>query len=195
MNNYPIYIQYSNSPNLINFTESLSTSLEFLEKDFANDYLNIKTATVAGLDNWGIILNQSRIVNSGLAYPGVFGFANGIKPNNTEDYPQNFNHGNFYNPAYQPSIILNDTEYRALLLLLYRKYTTNNSLNDLNNIIQEYALFQGILENKLPFVTSSYNMEITYTFPYIPEPYEINFFLNTDCLAVPAGVIANIIIL
>ena len=193
MFNFPIYLQYqSKAPTFINFVQATANAMLFQNIDFTTDYLNIKTASTAGLDNWGIILNQPRVVYSGLAYAGVFGFDDGVIPSNTDDYPQNFNHGTFYNPAYAPTTSLTDTQYRALLLLLYRKYTTNNSLADLNSIIQEYALFNGA--EGVPYVTSSYNMEITYTFNYTLQPYEINLFLNTDCLAVPAGVTRNVIV-
>ena len=194
MYNYPVYLQYQNTaPKFVNFVQQTANAMLFKDVNFTNDYLNIKTASTAGLDNWGIILNQPRIIYSGLAYSKVFGFANGIKPTNTDDYPQNFNHGNFFNKKYKPTIELSNTQYRSLLLLLYRKYTTNNSLAELNSIIQEYATFQGA--TILPYVTNSHTMEITYTFPNPLEPYEINLFLNTDCLAVPACVRKNIILL
>lgn len=194
MLNYPIYLQYQNTAlKFVNFVQATANAMLFKDVDFTNDYLDIKTASTAGLDNWGIILNQPRVIFSGLAYSKVFGFANGVKPTDTEGYPQNFGHGNFFNKSYQPTISLNDTQYRALLLLIYRKYTTNNSLADLNNIIQEYATFQGSVG--IPYVTTTNQMEITYTFPYALEPYEINLFKNTDCLAVPACVRKNIILL
>lgn len=193
MSNFPMYLQYQNiAPKFNYLVQATANAMLFKDIDFTNDYLNIKTASTAGLDNWGIILNQPRVVHSGLAYDGVFGFDTGVIPQNTSDYPQNFNYGTFYNVDYAPTTSLTDTQYRALLLLLYSKYTTNNSLASLNSIIQQYALFNNAAG--IPYVTSSYDMEITYTFNYPLEPYEINLFLNTDCLSVPAGVHKNIII-
>lgn len=183
---FPIYLQYQNSPKLINLSEKISNSLLFKNWNFPDDYLNIKTANTAGLDNWGKILNQPRTVNSGLAYPKVFGFDDGIKPQNTDDYPQNFYDSNFYNPNFPQTQELNDTQYRALLLLLYRKYTTNNSIYELNGIIREYAVFNE--SPGIPVVFSGYDMSITYKFDYVLQPYEYNLFKRTDCLSVPVGV-------
>lgn len=192
MYNFPIYLQFTNSPVLKNFTNLTANSLLFKEQDFPANYLSIKTANTKGLDNWGIILNQSRTVFTGEPYAGVFGFDDGTIPTNTDDYPQNFNHGTFYNPAYAPTKDLTNDEYRALLLLLYQKYTTNNSLASLNKIIKEYALNRAAAG--IPYVISYYSMNIAYVFPYTPEAYELNLFLNTDLLPVPLGVNVNIIV-
>lgn len=186
-----IYRQYANSPKLISLTQKTANAMLFKDIDFPVDYLSIRTANTAGLDNWGIILNQPRTVRSGLAYDGVFGFANGVTPTDTVTYPQNFYRSNFYNASYSPTTTLTNTQYRALLLLLYRKYTTNNSLKDLNEIIIEYADISGA--SGIPYVFSTYDMSITYKFNYVPLPYETHLFKNTPLLPKPAGVNLNLI--
>lgn len=183
---FPIYLQYQNSPKLISLVNKTANALLFKDINFTNDYLNIRTASSEGLDNWGIILNQPRIVYSGEAYDNVFGFNNGFIPLNTTDYPQNFYYSNFFNIVYSPTIAINDDQYRALLLLIYRKYTTNNSIYDLNNIIQEYSEMMGA--SGVPYVKSNYDMSITYKFNYYLLPYEAYMFNRYNILPKPAGV-------
>ena len=187
------YVQY-NSDKLKLLSDGITNELVFDDMAFADMYLNILTAETQGLDNWGIILNQSRNVKSGEAYAGVFGFNTGTIPPDTNAYPQNFGHGTFYNEIYAPTLNLNDTQYRGLLYLLYRKYTTNNSLFDLNEIIQSYEKVGRITPRGIPFVKSDYPLEITYNFPYVVDLYEIQLFRKTECLARPAGYTINLII-
>jgi hypothetical protein len=161
---------------------------------FASNFLNIITSNTDGLDNWGIILNQSRVVKSGEAYDGVFGFDTGVTSADDKEYPQNFDHGNFYNSIYAPEIGLTDEQYRSLLYLLYRKYTTNNSLFNLNQIIQSYEKVGRVVPRGVPFVKSEAPLEITYYFPYQLENYEIELFSNTETLPRSAGYKVNLIL-
>jgi Protein of unknown function (DUF2612) len=186
-----IYRQYSNSPKLISLVQKTANAMLFKNIDFTVDYLDIRTANTDGLNNWGIILNQPRVVRSGLAYDGVFGFDDGAPPSDTTTYPQNFYHSNFFNISYSPTQELTNSQYRALLLLKYRKYTTNNSLKDLNDIIIEYADISG--GGGIPYVFSTYDMNITYKFNYVPLPYETYLFKDTPILPKPAGVNLNLI--
>lgn len=191
---FPIYLQYQNSPKLINLVNKSANAMLFQNINFTNDYLDILTASTSGLDNWGIILNQPRGVISGNSYDNVFGFDDGIIPTDTVTYPQNFYHSNFYNINYSPTISLNNTQYRALLLLIYRSYTTNNSIYDMNNIIQQYATLTSA--SGVPVVYSNYNMEITYQFNYTLQNYERFLFQNPrggTILPQPVGVAINYI--
>ncbi len=185
MFDFPMYAQYKNSPTFINLVQKFSNALLFKDVDWINDYLSIETATTEGLDNWGIILNQSRIVNSGGIYDGVFGMFNGDIITDDTSYPQNFFNSNFYNINYAPTIALNNTQYSALLMLIYNKYTTNNSLSELNTIMELYKERIGSIGQAVVFET--YPMGITYRFDYIPAPYEIHLF-NNGILPKPAGV-------
>lgn len=188
---FPIYLQYANSPKLISLVNKTANALLFKDIDFTTDYLSIKTASTAGLDNWGIILNQSRTVFSGVVYDGVFGFDDGVVPTDTTTYPQNFFNSNFFNINYSETIDLDNDQYRSLLLLLYRKYTTNNSILDLNNIIQEYSENMGA--SGIPYVYSTYDMNIYYKFNYILESYEYYLFNFKNVLPKPAGVQFNLV--
>lgn len=190
MVDFPIYLQYQNSPRLKTLVNETANALLFQDIDFPADYLDIMTATTAGLDNWGIILNQSRAVVSGQVYDGVLGFDDGVIPSNTTDYPQNFYHSNFFNINYSPTIDLNNNQYRALLKLIYRAQVTNNSIFDMNDIIQEYAT--NISASGVPVVYSNYDMTITYEFNFAVQPYERQLFQNSrtgaTILPKPAGV-------
>lgn len=192
---FPIYLQYTNSPNLISLVNKTANSLLFKDINFTEDYLSIKTANTAGLDNWGIILNQPRIVNSGESYDNVFGFDTGIVPTDTTTYPQNFYHSNFYNINFAPTITLDNTQYRSLLLLIYSKYTINNSIYYMNKAIQDYAINMGATGT--PVVYSTYDMNITYKFDYTLQSYERRLFNNTQTgesiLPKPSGVDLNFI--
>ncbi len=190
MSSFPIYLQYANSPKLKDLVNKTANSLLFKDIDFVTDYLDIKTASTAGLNNWGIILNQPRNVISGTIYDGVFGFDTGVIPTNTTDYPQNFYNSNFFNINYTPTIDLDNNEYRALLLMIYRSKITNNSIYIMNDIIKEYAINTG--GSGIPVVYSNYDMSITYDFNYILQTYERYLFNNPNTgatvLPKPAGV-------
>ena len=178
-----IYNQYNNSPNIINFCANMQAAIAFDDSDVTqaiSNYLSIATASTDGLNAWGIILGQSRVVQSGDNLTGVFGFDNG-EPPATGQYPQNFDNGSFFSGNTGSSVNLNDTAYRALLQLLYFKYANNCSIASLNRIIQAYSVGRGeayVLDGK---------MAVTYYFGYTLTLWEINLFTNTSCLPRPSG--------
>lgn len=187
---FPIYYQYKNSSKLSALTQKFANGRLFTI-DFTNDYLNIETASTEGLNNWGIILNQKRNVVSGLPYDRVLGFDDGEVITDETSYPQNLYFSNFFNENYSPTIDLDNDRYRALLLLLYGKYTTNHSIYELNSIIRRYSSLMGA--SGVPVVYSTYNMNIYYKFNYVPQPYEEFLFRNTNVLPAPTGVTVNLI--
>lgn len=175
-----IPIQYANSNNLINFIKNWLGAIDFISvDDFSSYYLNISTATTKGLNMWGGILNQSRIVSLNDATSGVFGFDNGIPPVGSQ-YPQNFQQGNFTsNQPANTNISLSDEAYRQLLQLLYYKYNSNYSVGSLNKMIQLYCNGRGqayVLQN---------GFTIEYHFLFSLEAWEQNLFYNTDLLPLP----------
>lgn len=187
-----IYLQYSNSPTLIKYCDELQYALTVVTDadvtQFASDWLSIATATSAGLDNWGLILGQNRIVASGDEYGFNFGFNN--TPVSPLFSPQNFNNGGF-DPGAGGYTTLSDTAYRALLQLLYSKYATDNSLASLNNIIQTYAVQTNVPgRTKQSVYVQEGTMTITYNFlqSFALQQYELNLFRNTNVLAKPSGV-------
>ncbi len=188
-----IYVQYQNSTRLNTLLDGIETAIRFTDNDritWINNYLSIETASTDGLDNWGRILGQNRIVPAGIGgAKNVLGFDTGIPPAPINDgYPQNFDNGNFYDSSHDSStVVLVDDAYRVLLKILYLKYTTNNSIASLNLMIQSFAGNRGEA-----YVLSG-NMSISYVFNFTLKPFEINLFENTDCLPVPAGITLNLI--
>lgn len=183
---FPIYLQYQNSPKLQSLVQKSANALLFKDFDFSEQYLNIQTANTDGLNSWGIILNQSRTVRSGLAYDGVFGFDDGEIITDTTSYPQNFYDSNFFNEEYSPSIDLTNDQYRALLLLIYRSKIINNSLKQINDVIRKYSNMMG--KTEIPVVYSTYDMNIVYKFNYVLIPYEAYLFTHNNILPNPCGV-------
>ena len=189
-----IYIQYQNSDKLKLLINGITNNLFFDDTQFVKDFLNIKTATSEGLNLWGIILNQSRNIKSNEIYNSVFGFNIGIVPPDDKKYPQNFNHGTFYNPLYSPILKLDDVKYRGLLFLLYKKYTINNSLFYLTETIQQYEILSRQVPRGVPHVEQKGFCEIIYHFPYHLENYEIGLFKDTLILPRPLGYTLTILI-
>ena len=186
-----IYNQYNNSPTLIAYCQNIQNAIAFSDTDvqqFCSNYLNISTANTDGLNAWGTILGQSRILQSGGQYLDVFGFNNGTPPIGN-NYPQNFNNGSFFSGKGAGTVSLTDTSYRALLQLFYSKNSTSNTLASLNKIIQNYSAGRG-----QAYVLETGKMAITYYFDYPLLPYEINLFANTQCLPKPSGVSLSIVI-
>ena len=189
-----IYSQYSNSEKLKKLINGITDELIFDDVQFDDDYLNIHTASTEGLNNWGLILNQGRSVRSYEAYDGIFGFDTGTIPPDDKQYPQNFNHGTFFNELYCPTVDLNNAQYRGVLFLLHRKYTINNSLFYLNKAIQEYENISHTPVRGVPYVKQTGFCEITYVFPYNLDGYEIQLFKFAETLPKPAGYAITILI-
>ncbi len=159
-------IQYNNSPALNNLNNGLlaafatnpvysidpitglPVSRPQTYQQFCNDYLNISSATTDGLDNWGRILNFGRSVEI-LDYKGIFGLLNeGLTPpTNTNDYPQNFGFGTFFNEqaAKNNRINLDDNTYRFALRFIYLKTLSDGSTNIINRCFELYFQNRDVL--------------------------------------------------
>lgn len=193
MDNYfPIYLQYQNSPKLKSLVTKTANSLLFQNLNWSSDYLNIQTATSAGLDSWGIILGQTRYVIDPSIQPNIFGFDDGVTPIDNTTYPQNFYNSNFFDVYSTPSTTLTDQQYRALLLLLYGFNNCNNSLGTYNFLIQRYETMIG--SRGVPYVINNGAMSIGYHFPYSLNVYEIWLFLHSNFLRAPCGVAVSVIL-
>jgi len=183
-----IYLQYE-QPNITAYVDSLQTNISVSAAKFNNEFFNILTCNAAGLDNWGIILNQPRsvLVPNWLAKNKI-GFDTGTPPASTGDYPQNFNNSNFAQFAATTSILLSDDQYRALLQFTYLNYVTNATLKTINKNMNFYYN-PGNNNGRQVAVTNSGNMQITYTFNFALQPYEIILFNQpTNVLPTPIGV-------
>lgn len=183
-----LYNQYSNAPNW-QILQLLCDYLDIGIADFYRYFFNIDTCSTQGLDNWGLILNQSRIVQS-YDYTSVFGFD--LNPLSPTIYPQNFEHGSFFSSSNNLiTISLDDYSYRNLLKLTYQKQTCNNSVEACVRVVNTY------IQNQYP--SQGYKCDIiegvnhfTYAFNYALSSWEQGLFVLNDALPRPAGISYNV---
>lgn len=181
-----MYIQYQNALRFVSLLSQLEAYLSIPIREFYNHFYNLATCDTQGLDNWGKILNRTRIAVIP-DYSQCIGFDNGTPPVPLDTgYPQNFNNGNFYG-GQTIAGTLNDEQYRALLQLTYQKYSVDCSVAACTNVINNYiqtryndAAYQcEIIEG---------NMEFVYMFNFIPQDWEIALFKYSQVLPKPAGI-------
>lgn len=138
------------------------------------------------MDNWGVILNQSREVFI-YDFDNIIGFNNGISPIPPDTgYPQNFNNGNFFNFGSSVDGLPNE-QYRILLKFKYATYTTNCSYASLTNIINYYIQQQyNNLSKRCDIIDGI--KTFTYAFNFTLQPWEIGLFAIEKILPSPAGI-------
>lgn len=182
-----VYIQYSNASNLQNLIAGLEPYLSISIEDFFTHYFNLATADTQGLNNWGRILELSRTIPVG-QYDYIFGFDTGDVITNTIDYPQNFNHGTFYN-GQTDSYELHNSAYRIFLKFRYNYLTCNMSMRAANDIVNTY------IQEEYPdnpsyqcIVTTSDIRTIDFNFNFTLQPFEITIFAQPGILPVPVGI-------
>lgn len=190
------YVQFANATKLNQLLDNLYPLLTIDPATFLLTYFDIRTCGTNGLDNWGRILNFPRVIQVNDATDGVFGFG---KPNyyplpTPTAYPQNFNNGRFYNPDYEGDTtnpyILNDFQYRIVLLFRYRTITSNMSMYSINHILNQLVISLDSDYKVLAVQTGT--MEITYKFNFPLQAWQRAIFKNRNLLPVPAGVNAII---
>lgn len=191
-----LYIQYSNSTNLKNLLFGdgylgLDAYLKIDPLEFYTSYFNLATCNSQGLDNYGRILNQSRFIQSVASgdYYQKFGFGqNGITPA-TNQYPQNFNNGNFFGGSTNPVYIeLGDDDYRILLKFKYLVLTTNFSYKNANLIMNNYAKSKNASYKVSVEPTSNKVMDVTFKFSWALDDFEKTIFNIRGVLPVAMGV-------
>lgn len=180
------YTQYNNAPTLNILIKQFydSNSLDQYALEYYNNVFNLDTAVGNGLDFWGIVLNQSRVVKS-FATNNIFGF--GTPDLGTADeYPQNFDSGNFgMLETNTTNTTLDDDDYRRILKIRYRSLTTNNSIATISDIINEYT--QSIDPSYFCLVKNESIGTFSYNFNYFLSSSEIGMFLISRFLPSPAG--------
>lgn len=186
------YIQFSTAPKINQLMDNLLPLLTIDVEAFRHDYFDIDTCLTNGLDNWGRILELSRVISISIATNGVFGF--GIQadyPIPEDGYPQNLNNGFFYNSAYEDTptqYTMSDYEYRIALKFRYAALTTNLSMKAINTIMNN--LLTGLDSSYKCIVIQTGIMELTYKFNFILTNWQRALFNNRSILPVPAGVTA-----
>lgn len=197
-----MYSQYQNSPK---FTAILEKLRAYLTVDIADVYFNwynLETANTEGLDNWGRILNQSRVITITEPFIRRFGFnpnpPHTITPTPT-NYPLNFGFkvnnvetnslwGNF--AVTTTTDILTNADYRKLLKFIYLGYVTDRSITSILNTVNWYCQNQypntgrwcNIIETTKP------NPQVRFNFNFLLDDIEIQLFKYNDLLPRPAGV-------
>lgn len=186
-----IYVQYSNAVKLKGLLEGLYPYLTINPYEFYTDFFNIETCNAQGLDNYGLMLNQSRqirSVSSG-SYYQKFGFGQDGYTPPVNEYPQNFNNGNFYGGDINPEYItLDDDDYRVLLKFRYANYTSNFSYEDANRIMNNYAQSRDSGYKVAVIPTAGKVMDITFQFSWELEDFERSIFMIRNVLPVALGV-------
>lgn len=181
-----LYLQYQKATRLKALIDQLSPILTIAENDFYTNFFNIETCNGDGLDNWGIILGQSRSI-AVPNYDNVVGF---YKDTDTWlPKPKNFNRGNFYQKRELPEQNLLDEPYRQLLLLIYGNQVTNNSVGGCCRLLNYY--YQGISTTQKVKVDENVveMMSIRYLFNFALENYERSIFnILIGALPRPVGV-------
>lgn len=186
------YVQFATAEKLNQLFNELRPLLTIDPLEFLQDYFDIDTCDTNGLDNWGRILDFSRVISIQTATNGVFGF--GVQsdyPIPEDGYPQNFNNGFFYNPAYEDATIqytMNDYEYRIALKFRYAALTSNLSMKSINKIMND--LLTGLNSSYKCLVSQTASMQLTYKFNFILPQWQKTLFSNRGILPVPAGVTA-----
>lgn len=170
--NTTIYSQYQNSPRLkalINTFKKISP-YNSIQEVYDKIY-NLDTANSYGLDIWGKILNFGRTIElTGVDY---FGFK-------SADY-EPFNQSPFYNGRSTNYYTLTDEPYRTLLKIICARNITSATLPELNNIT--YKLFKDRGTCKVERVST---MNLSFTFDFEPEPWEVALLQNTTIMPIPA---------
>lgn len=88
-----MFIQYQNAPKFKELLDRLKDYLTIPIQQFYEHFFNIDTADTQGLNNWGLILGQSRTVGQ-YSLDGVFGFGKRTFPK-PPTYPLPLGYGVF----------------------------------------------------------------------------------------------------
>jgi hypothetical protein len=140
-----LYIQYQNAPywERLLYGDSevpykgINSYVNIEYRDYYKDYFNIYTASGDALDNWGIILNTSRNIQSlKLDTSKTLKFNKNTTP--ITNFKPAFNHGSFAPLSSVGYVSLDDNQYRCLLLMRYQTFTSNMSILSITDILNTY---------------------------------------------------------
>lgn len=175
--------QYANSCGIIGIIGSMFEALDMTANfdNFFDAYYNLATAYGEGLNNWGRILQVSRILKIGSgpiywgfqqAVPGVttFGFGAWSSGSNAT---QNF--------------ALSDSSYRTLLLAKAAANVSDGSIKSINRILT--GLFPG---RGNAYVRDNQNQTMVYVFTFPLSVVERAIVAQSGVLPKPPGVAATV---
>jgi hypothetical protein len=88
-----------------------------------------------------------------------------------------------------PVTILNDTQFRALILVKALSNISITSSPVFNQLLNNYFAGRGLC-----YVSDQGNMQMRYTFGFQPEPFEIQIMSQPGIFLRPAGVLVSLYI-
>lgn len=180
-----IISQYSNSPTLVQLINNMDEYIN-PETDFDAFYdfcWNVDTAKGFGLDNWGKIVNVSRL----LTIPGAatyLGFDEAFTAPTSATGPQPWGQAPFYNgTADTETYTLSDDAYRTLILVKALANISNCTAPSLNQLLQN--LFSG---RGRCYVGDLGNMQMSFVFEFYLQPFEMAIMTQSGAIPRPAAV-------
>jgi hypothetical protein len=178
-----LYVQKQNTVVMKGLFRKLTDYLTIPIDQFYSDYFNLLTCTTQKLDNWGRILNQTRNITF-YNYQYILGFDVDEPAPVDNEYPQNFDHGNFFAFNGIPGL-LNDNEFRVILQFAYFRQTIDCSIGACVAITNFYAKQSGS-DHKCQIIEG--DMSFIYNFNYTLQGFEIVLFKQNKILPTPAGI-------
>lgn len=163
--------QYANSPKLVKLIEGMRNAFSNTQtmEDWFDVVYNLKTARGFGLDIWGLILNQSRL----LYYKDEYGIQQSVYLKGAQTIG---------NESYTEEQI--EGYYRMLLFFRAFSYVTNSTLKSFNDLLRFY------FEDRKVFVQEIGTMSIELVFGFFPTTLEKIIFAS-DLFPKPTGVKLN----
>ena len=161
-----IISQYANSPTIVQLVKNIDLYLDpRADLDTFFSYVfNVDTATGFGLDIWGRIVGVDRSINVPASTPNPSGI-----------------------PFTSGPYVLNDTEYRSVILFKALANITNGTAAGLNNLLTNLFASRGRC-----YVRDLGSMQMEFTFEFWLKPFEYVIITTDQITPRPAGVLANV---
>lgn len=175
-----IISQYACSPTLVQLINNMDAYINpDADFDAFFDFCwNVDTAQGFGLDNWGAIVNVSRL----LQIPSDeldLGFDEAGTASATS-----FGSGVLYNGTQATQTFsLTDDAFRSLILVKALANISNCTAASLNQLLQNLFAGRGRC-----YVNDMGNMQMRFTFEFTLEPFELAILTQSGALPRPAGV-------
>ena len=179
-----IFAQYANSDAITGVILRFFAALDITEwtDEFYDAYFNIATAYGEGLDNWGRILQVSRILK--LPAATYFGFNEALPGVDT------FGFGTFFSPGNATNnYSLSDSQYRILLLAKAAANISDGSIKSINMILM------GLFPNRgNAYCQDNQDQTMAYVFTFPLSTVELAIVQQSGVLPKPPGVAASVIV-
>lgn len=179
-------MQYEKATRLNALINGLELACSIDMSAIYQDYINIETAKGIGLDNYGLLLNQSRDIYYEELLVDVFGFDTNSSPTYIGEPPETLDNGTFVYDTELSIISLTDDQYRKLLLIVYISSISSCSLGNINRILQAY------FTNGIIYCNKTATMELTVFVDVELEAWEYQIIKSENILPRPLGCVLNI---